>query len=152
MNKKERLKRIKNMVQKAFNQNNYFEAMRLYIASSLYVKEKECDNCFHIKDPIYKNFLWDCKHGKHKDIIAADILSEMDDFIDDTSDYIDYDADKIITIEGNAGATTDENGNISGTGGISNTKNYKVEITARTKGKVSTIKIDNISSTTNPNP
>ena len=96
MDKKERLKRIRDMVQKAFNQNNYFEAMRLYIAASLYVKEKECDNCFHIKDPIYKNFLWDCKHGKHKDIIAADILSEIDDFIDDTSDYIDYNADKII--------------------------------------------------------
>lgn len=57
----------------------------------------------------------------------------------------------IITLTGGAGVKTDSDGKISGTVGISNTKYYKVEITERTKGKVSKIQIDNFSTTpTNP--
>lgn len=56
VNKKERLKRIKDMIQKAFNQNNYFEAMRLYIASSLYTKEKNVIIVFTLKILFIKIF------------------------------------------------------------------------------------------------
>ena len=77
-NPRKRLDKSLKRAKQAYDNNDYFEVLRLSIASRLYVKGHSCNECYHITDPIYVQYL---NAIKRKAIIPSEeeILSAIDE-------------------------------------------------------------------------
>ena len=80
---------------RAFEKGDLFEGVRISIAAKLYAEGKPANECYHIKDGIYQNYLWSCKR-KQITVETDKILEEMECYIEDTPENINTTADAIL--------------------------------------------------------
>lgn len=95
INEKNRYAKCYHYAKAAFERGDLFEGVRLSIAVKLYAEGKPVDECYHIKDSIYQNYLWSCKRKE----IAVDvnkILEEMECYIEETPEGINTSTDVLL--------------------------------------------------------
>lgn len=95
INEKNRYVKCYSYAKKAFKKGDLFEGVRLSIAVKLYAEGKPAEECYHIKDVIYQNYLWSCKR-KQITVETDKILEEMEYYIEDTPEGINTSTDALL--------------------------------------------------------
>lgn len=95
INEKNRYAKCYHYAKAAFERGDLFEGVRLSIASKLYAEGKFVDECYHIKDSIYQNYLWSCKR-KENVVDVNKILEEMECYIEETPEGINTNTDVLL--------------------------------------------------------
>lgn len=98
VNRKERLLRAYERATAAYEKDDLFEAMRLYIGAKNYANNGKCDKSYHIDDFLYVDLLWNCKNKTEtaRNLDFTKVFNEMLSFIECVEDEINYNADVIL--------------------------------------------------------